>query len=163
MARTFVAGALFGAVVATVLGAAAGLHADDVSAEVLSAAAAAHVDPVDLAGAVSSTGIDPWTYLRGVGELPPLETKSTSLLSLRAADPRVACIIARESGGNPRAVNPRTHASGLGQFVASTWATTPQGRAGFSVFDASANRAAIEYMLAAGRAREFAVVTSGLC
>jgi len=75
----------------------------------------------------------------------------------------VACIIAHESQGNPRAVNPRTGASGLGQFLTSTWRTTPQGRAGASVFDPVANRAAVQWMLDAGRAREFSVVTSGLC
>jgi len=33
-----------------------------------------------------------------------------------------ACIIARESGGNPRAVNPTSGAGGLYQFLPSTWA-----------------------------------------
>jgi hypothetical protein len=31
------------------------------------------------------------------------------------------------------------------------------------VFNADANRAAVQYMLDAGRAREFAVVAAGLC
>jgi hypothetical protein len=137
-------------------------HADDVSAEVSSAAAAAHVDPIDLAGAVNSTGVDPYTYLRGTGELPPLPVDRPGLATSPVSG-RAACIIARESGGNPRAVNPRTGASGLGQFLFSTWLTTPQGRAGASVFDPAANRAAVQYMLDAGRAREFSVVTSGLC
>jgi len=133
-------------------------HADDVSAEVFSAAAAAHVNPVDLQGAVNSTGVDPYSYLRGTGELPPLPADRSTPVS-----GRVACIIAHESQGNPRAVNPRTGAAGLGQFLSNTWRSTPQGRAGASVFDPVANRAAVQYMLDAGRAREFAVVTSGLC
>ena len=34
-----------------------------------------------------------------------------------------ACVIARESGGNPRAVNPVSGAGGLYQFLPSTWAS----------------------------------------
>jgi resuscitation-promoting factor RpfC len=33
-----------------------------------------------------------------------------------------ACVIAHESGGNPRAVNPASGAGGLFQFLPSTWA-----------------------------------------
>ena len=33
-----------------------------------------------------------------------------------------ACVISRESGGNPRAVNPASGAGGLYQFLPSTWA-----------------------------------------
>jgi LysM repeat protein len=33
-----------------------------------------------------------------------------------------ACVISRESGGNPRAVNPSSGAGGLFQFLPSTWA-----------------------------------------
>lgn len=32
-----------------------------------------------------------------------------------------SCVIARESGGNPRAVNPVSGAGGLYQFIPSTW------------------------------------------
>jgi hypothetical protein len=32
------------------------------------------------------------------------------------------CVIARESGGNPQAVNPSSGAGGLFQFLPSTWA-----------------------------------------
>ena len=70
MAR-FAVGVLFGIVVGSTLGAALSLHADDVQAEVQEAAAAAHVDPVRLQGAVNTTGLDPYLYLRGVGELDP--------------------------------------------------------------------------------------------
>jgi LysM repeat protein len=34
-----------------------------------------------------------------------------------------ACVISRESGGNPRAVNPYSGAGGLFQFLPSTWAS----------------------------------------
>lgn len=156
MAR-FVVGVVAGILITTVAGAATGLHAQ--SDDVESAAAEAGVDAQDLRGALNSTGIsDARQYLRGVGELPSPKPAVVSVSSARAA-----CIIAHESRNDPRAVNARTGAAGLGQFLGSTWRSTPQGRAGLSVFDASANRAAVEWMLAQGRAREFSVVTSGLC
>ena len=40
-----------------------------------------------------------------------------------------ACVIARESGGNPRAVNPYSGAGGLFQFLPSTWASLGYARA----------------------------------
>ncbi|MBO0682601.1 MAG: transglycosylase SLT domain-containing protein [Candidatus Dormibacteraeota bacterium] len=46
-----------------------------------------------------------------------------------------------ESGYNPNAVNPSSGASGLFQFLPSSWASTPQGKAGQSVFDPAANAA----------------------
>ena len=153
MARLLL-GAAIGATTMFFLGAALGLHADDVSADVSEAAAAAHVNPVDLAGAVNSTGVDPYTYLRGTGELPDVPRGTSANVSAA----RIRCIITHESENNPRAVNPRTGASGLGQFLRTTWLTTPQGRAGLSVFDPVANRAAVQYMLDAGRAREFDAV-----
>jgi len=157
MARVpaFVAGLVCGLVLGTavIIG-----HADDVQAEILAAAAAAHVDPTDLAGAVLSTGLDPWIYLRAVGELDQPAPSSPP-----AASPRVACIIRVESQGDAHAVNPRSGAAGLGQFLASTWRSTPQGRAGLSVFDPVANRAAIDWMLANGRAREFDAVRFSGC
>jgi hypothetical protein len=71
---------------------------------------------------------------------------------------RIECIIRHESGGDPNATNPRSKAAGLGQFLWSTWLTTPQGKAGLSPYDAAANLAAIQYMLNAGRALEFDAV-----
>ena len=40
-----------------------------------------------------------------------------------------ACVISRESGGNPRAVNPYSGAGGLFQFLPSTWASLGYARA----------------------------------
>jgi hypothetical protein len=155
-AMMFVGGLACGFLLATAVIAS---HADDVSAEVLEAAAEAHVNAIDLAGAVSTTGLDPYTYLRMTGELaPPPRPPMTSQSYTSGGSPRAECIIRHESQGNPRAVNPRSGASGLGQFLPGTWKSTPQGRAGLSVFDPSANRAAIQYMLAAGRASEFDAV-----
>ena len=57
-----------------------------------------------------------------------------------------------ESNYNPMAVNRSSGASGLFQFLPSTWANTPQGKAGRSVFDATANaQAAAWYYNATGR------------
>lgn len=39
--------------------------------DILDAAALAHVDPVDLAGAVNTTGLEPLKYLYSTGELQP--------------------------------------------------------------------------------------------
>lgn len=154
MARLTVA-AVLGLTVA--LGGAASVRA----AEDLEAAALeAGVDATDLAGAVNSTGLAPREYLIAAGELQvqpmPQPLAATS-------NPRVDCVIHYESRGNPMAVNPRSGAAGLGQFLPSTWRTTPQGQAGYSVFNATANREAVAWMLRVGRAREFEVITRGLC
>ncbi|HEY2592522.1 MAG TPA: hypothetical protein VGK33_01325 [Chloroflexota bacterium] len=156
MARTvaFLGGLVCGLALATSLMVS---HADDVQAEVLEAAAVAHVDPTDLAGAVSSTGLDPQTYLRAVGEWPAPTPPPA------AGSPRVACIIRVESRGDASALNPRSRAAGLGQFLPSTWNTTPQGRAGLSVYNPDANRAAISWMISVGRAKEFDAVRFGGC
>ena len=98
--------------------------------------------------------VDATTYMISEGLLPAPRP---------ATSPRVECIIWHESRGVSSAVNRRSGASGLGQFLPSTWRSTPQGRAGMSVFDPVANRAAVAWMLSAGRAREFEVVTRGLC
>lgn len=74
---------------------------------------------------------------------------------------RADCIVAHESHWDASAVNPRSGAAGLGQFLRSTWATTPY--AARSVFDPYANHAAVCWMLAVGRAREFDVVRLGYC
>jgi hypothetical protein len=148
-ASAFMAGMVCGLVLGTAVLVG---HADDVSAEVQEAAVAAHVDPVQLQGAINSVGVDPYTYLRSTGELPPVRTVERTL-----PNSRVDCIIRHESQGDPGARN-RSGASGLGQFLPSTWATTPQGKAGMSVFNPSANRAAIQYMLDSGRAHEFDAV-----
>jgi len=150
------AAACFGVLVGLVAGAALNLHAEP--DEVVAAATEAGVDPTDLAGAVNTTGLAPRTYLTVVGEL-----KVEPMPRPPATDPRTECVIWHESRGVPTAVNPRSGAAGLGQFLPSTWRTTPQGQAGYSVFNAAANREAVAWMLRVGRAREFEVITRGLC
>jgi transglycosylase-like protein/LysM domain-containing protein len=49
---------------------------------------------------------------------PPTGTVSTAGMAAFEA-----CVISRESGGNPRAVNPASGAGGLYQFLPSTWAS----------------------------------------
>ena len=57
-----------------------------------------------------------------------------------------------ESHYNPNAFNNSSGASGLFQFLPSSWARTPQGRQGLSVFDPAANaQAAAWYYNATGR------------
>ena len=150
-------GAAIGLFVGVVGGAALGLRADDVDAAVLEAAEAAHVDPIKLAGAVNTTQTDPWVYLRAVGELPAPVAASPAPPVPAATSSRVACIVRVESRGDAHARN-ASGASGLGQFLPGTWRSTPQGKAGLSVYDPVANRAAIQWMLNVGRAREFDAV-----
>lgn len=61
-----------------------------------------------------------------------------------------------ETGGtfSARAYNPGSQASGLFQFLPSTWASTPYGR--FSVWSAYANALAAGWMHAHGRGGEWA-------
>lgn len=61
-----------------------------------------------------------------------------------------------ETGGtfDPYAKNPRSTASGLFQFLTSTWASTPY--AGFSIWDPYANALAAGWMHAHGRGGEWA-------
>ena len=58
-----------------------------------------------------------------------------------------------ESGLNPYAVNSSSQASGLFQFLPSTWATTPY--AGQDIFDPAANAEAAAWMWANGRRGEW--------
>jgi hypothetical protein len=155
-ATAFVGGLLCGVLLGTAVLVS---HADPAEADVKAAAEQVGVQPADLLGAMLSTGqSNPFAYLRSVGELPPLQVLSKPPpVPPVVSSSRVACIIGVESKGDPTARN-RSGASGLGQFLPGTWASTPQGRAGLSVFNPAANRAAIQYMLDAGRAREFDAV-----
>ena len=152
MAR-FVAGAVFGVVVAVLGGAALGIHAED--DDVALAAEEAGVDETDLRGALNTTGLDPHEYLYMTGELArPLSA---------AMERRLACIAWYESHNTPSAVNRYSGAQGMYQFLPSTWRTTPQGRRGESAFNPDSARAATIWMLEQGRAREWVPVQRGLC
>ncbi len=57
------------------------------------------------------------------------------------------CIAFHESGYNQFSKNKRSTASGVYQYLTSTWKYTDEGKAGMSVFDAEANvKAAVKYM-----------------
>jgi len=83
------------------------------------------------------------------------------------ASPREAadldCIITHESHWDANAKNPHSTASGLAQFLTSTWATTPQGKSGESIWNPySQIRAAIWLYEHAGRT-QWEVVLRHLC
>ena len=104
MAR-FVVGAVFGLVVGVVGAAALSIHADD---EVEAAALEAGVDPLDLAGAVNTTGVAPREYLIRVGELtPPKPPPPQPISSVWAG------LAQCESSGNWRANTGNSYYGGL--------------------------------------------------
>lgn len=132
-------------------------HPASASDDVDAVANEAGVSSSDLRAALGSQpGVDARQYLESVGELArPV-----------AASPysgRLACIAWAESRNDPNATNRSTGASGLYQFLPSTWRTTPQGRAGLSPYDPVAATAAAEWMLRQGRAREWVAVTVSGC
>jgi uncharacterized protein YraI len=68
--------------------------------------------------------------------------------------PSAMIAVARcESNLNPNAVNPRSNASGLFQFLPGTWRTTPY--ASSSIFDPYANANAAAWMWSVGRRGEW--------
>ena len=151
-ATAFVGGLVCGLVLGTavLIG-----HADDVQAEVAEAAAAAHVDAVELQGAVNTTGEDPWLYLRGTGELPPLPGQVyTSQVS-----PRVACLEAKESGGANVANRRGSGAVGILQFIPSTFAAhaAEMGHPEWSPWNPAQARAVAAHDLALGRRAQWTV------
>jgi hypothetical protein len=64
-------------------------------------------------------------------------------------------IINHESNGNPFAKNPSSTASGLYQFLTSTFASTPYGR--MSIWSPCASSLAAGWMHQNGRGREWAI------
>ena len=118
-----------------------------------------------------------WAWLPVLGTTPVPDpspgqvTASASALDPReylyvqAPDlaPRLDCIIAGESGWDPSQVNLRSHASGLAQFLPSTWAATPQGGEGLSPLDANANIDAAIWLARTRGWRQWQVYTEGFC
>ena len=170
MAR-FVVGAMFGLVVGVVGAAALGIHAADpeASEQVKHAAADAGVDPVQLQGAVNSTHVDPYVYLRSEGLLerapeqlstkPPPPVVTSSPVVLPAVSARVACIEAKESGGaNVR--NARgSGAGGVMQYMPSTFArgAAEMGHPEWSLWNPAQARAVAAHDLALGRRGQWTV------
>jgi hypothetical protein len=148
---------------------------EEPSDEILLAAAEAHVDPWELLGAVNTTRLPPRIYLIKVGDLPPPSLRDYAYSTYPDAAWCIERIVGVESGfdryGNPTwftgGRNPRAvgrwseHASGLGGFLPSTWASTPQAHQ--SIWNGEAQIDAIDWMLVAGRGTEFAAVSWGRC
>jgi hypothetical protein len=116
-------GVLTGMVIMAFVGAAVGLRAEDPKTDIQTAAVAAGVDPQDLAGAVASTGLDPWVYLRSVGELEHAASTPALPPPISGALARADCIIARESGGLDVPNARGSGAQGPGQYMGPTWTT----------------------------------------
>jgi hypothetical protein len=77
--------------------------------------------------------------------------------------PRLDCIISGESGWVPSQQNARSRASGLAQFLPSTWATTPEGQAGLSPFEPLANIDAAIWLARTKGWTQWQVYTEGHC
>ena len=107
-----------------------------------------------LGGLIVSAGVGPPVSALAPAAAGPIQQIILNAFApLGAASQAWALRVAKcESNYNPLAVNSSSGASGLFQFLPSTWANTPQGKAGLSVFDATANaQAAAWYYNATGR------------
>jgi soluble lytic murein transglycosylase-like protein len=105
-------------------------------------------------------------------ETPTEASPTESLLSephayLYAAYPRYArrldCVIGRESRWNTTAYNSRSGATGLAQFIYSTWMSTPQGKAGASRTDPIASIDASVFLIEQTPQSWHHWTTIGLC
>jgi hypothetical protein len=78
---------------------------------------------------------------------------------------RLNCVFARESGWDPQAYNRRSGASGLAQFILSTWLSTPQGKAGAARTDPFASIDASVYLIenTPSSWRHWQVILQGYC
>ncbi len=70
------------------------------------------------------------------------------------------CVAEHESGDNPDAESP-SGAQGLFQFMPSTFANTPAGRAGGSIWDAAASSQAAAWMYSQGQQAQWS--TNSMC
>ncbi len=119
-----------------------------------------------------------WGWLPAVDTAPGRRPTAEELLAyFKPPDPRtylyqrwpdsaarMECVIQVESGWDPNARNPLSTASGLAQFLNTTWARTPQGQAGFSPFDPYASIDAFGWMVHGGGSwSEWQAVTMGYC
>ncbi len=114
----------------------------------------------------STDAVAPVAEIRRVGTKPlpaPVAVGSIQQIIVDAAarwgaDPTQLLRVARcESGYNPNAYNARSGASGLFQFIPSTWAANSvrAGYGGVSVFDAVASANTAAYMFARGQAGQW--------
>lgn len=163
MAR-FVVGAVFGAAVVLIGGAALGLHADESSVDVREAAAAAGVDERDLQGAINSLesagkSTDPYSYLRSDGKLPPLPPSVAASPPAPTSGARVACIEAKESQGFNVANRRGSGAVGVLQYMVPTFQShaAEMGHTDWSPWNPDQARAVAAHDLAMGRRSQWTV------
>lgn len=97
----------------------------------------------------------------------PDPTPMTPYAYLYATYPRLArrmdCVISHESEWDAGAVNRRSGAAGLAQFLLSTWVTTPPGAAGLSRFDPIANIDGAAWLATNSGWQHWQVVLRGYC
>ena len=93
--------------------------------------------PSNTTTSTSGGGGGPWTHPPAVEQWRPLVTQYFPSHRVEEALRIINC----ESNGDPDAVNPYSSASGLFQFLPSTWASTAPkaGWSGYSVFHPEAN------------------------
>ena len=150
MAR-YVATAVFGVLVGVLGGAACGIRAQDVELDDAQAAVEAGVDALELKGAALTVGSTTRAYAISEGLIPsPLPKPPPEPDWI---DRLISCLAWAESRNTPSAHNPRSGASGLLQFLPSTWRSTPYGH--LSIWDASAQRQAGRWMIQQGRLYEW--------
>lgn len=81
----------------------------------------------------------------GQGEIQDLIRKYAQQYGIKPDS--ALCIAKKESGFNPNSKNKSSSASGVFQYLSSTWRSTDEGKAGLSVLNAEANiKAAVKYM-----------------
>jgi hypothetical protein len=132
-------------------------------------AASVGVDPVELQGAVNSTGSSPAAYLAHEGLLDPPSTHAGSSLPPSAADSppaptsgvssRVACIEAKESQGLNVANRRGSGAVGVLQYMPSTFAAhaAEMGHPEYSPWNPAQARAVAAHDLVLGRRSQWTV------
>lgn len=121
----------------------------DNDAELETVAALAGVSVDDLAGASDTTGLDPREYLYRVGELArPVVT-----------NPRVECLIAKESGFRDVPNRQGSGATGWGQYMPGTWRahTLEMGMPWLNIHSLPDVRQVMEYDLSRGRRSQWTV------
>lgn len=112
----------------------------------------------------SSDGSAPVDDESVVVETPPVLTPYAYLYATYpSVAPRMACVIQKESQWDPGAQNQRSGAAGLTQMLASTWATTPQGKRGESRFNPYSNIDAAYWLVTVGGGWRHWAATVGGC
>jgi len=120
---------------------------------------------VELQADASNPELESDASIEAAAALPeePLDPRAYLYENAPDLAPRLDCIIGFESGWNPNSVNRRSRASGLAQFLPSTWASTPQGQSGLSVFEPFANIDAAIWLARTKGWNQWEVYVRGRC